>query len=187
MCLFDQHHALWKRGTIVRPCSTSPRTSRKRGAVVSYFSSNFGRRDTVIWFPCCFNKGQVELAKLSSRASFALTETGGRLAALAEDRARYSEYAALSRVGVPAVAALVHELARDFPGIEGDDFAYAGGSLVGGGAPRTFAIASGPAFHPRVAPSAAANACYRNLRGRGAPPTITLKRIGRESGRRGIQ
>ena len=44
--------------------------------------------------------------------SFRLTHLGRKLVALAEDTARY---AALSRAGVPAVAALAHELLTRFP------------------------------------------------------------------------
>jgi hypothetical protein len=64
--------------------------------------------------------------------SYRQTPLGIRLVALAENQARYPEYAALSRVGVPAVAALVHELQRDFPGLQDDDFAkQAVGAFVG--------------------------------------------------------
>ncbi|RJT28225.1 hypothetical protein D3227_34720 [Mesorhizobium waimense] len=54
------------------------------------------------------------------------------MVSLAEDPARYPEYAALSRVAVPAVAALSHEIARDFPEVRTNDFAkQAIGAFVG--------------------------------------------------------
>ena len=54
------------------------------------------------------------------------------LVALAENPARYPEYAVLSRVDVPAVAALVHELQAQFPQLSADHFAkQAIGAFVG--------------------------------------------------------
>jgi hypothetical protein len=51
---------------------------------------------------------------------------------MAEDPARYPEYAALSRVEVPAVAALVHDLRTRFPEVAVDEFAkQAVGAFVG--------------------------------------------------------
>ena len=65
-------------------------------------------------------------------SSFRLTTLGRALEALAENPARYPEYAALSRVGVPAVAALVHELKTHFPEVAKNDFAkQAIGAFVG--------------------------------------------------------
>lgn len=64
--------------------------------------------------------------------TFRTGELGRALVALAEDASRYPEYAALSRVAVPAVAALSHEIARDFPQVRTDDFAkQAVGAFVG--------------------------------------------------------
>lgn len=64
--------------------------------------------------------------------SFRQTALGRALVALAEDPARYSEYAALSRVEVPAVAALVHDLKASFPEVAHNDFAkQAIGAFVG--------------------------------------------------------
>ena len=69
---------------------------------------------------------------LDRYSSFRLTNLGQALAALAEDPARYPEYAALSRAGVPAVAALVHELHIHFPEVKANDFAkQAIGAFVG--------------------------------------------------------
>lgn len=44
-----------------------------------------------------------------------MTPLGAQLEALITDEARYAEYAALSRVEVPAIAALVHDLEFRFP------------------------------------------------------------------------
>jgi hypothetical protein len=61
--------------------------------------------------------------------SFRLTHLGRKLVALAEDTARY---AALSRAGVPAVAALAHELLTRFPEVAANHFAkQALGAFVG--------------------------------------------------------
>jgi predicted nucleotidyltransferase len=64
--------------------------------------------------------------------SFRNTDLGSQLAALAEDDARYPEYGALCRVGVPPVAALVQNLKTRFPEVRGNDFAkQALGAFVG--------------------------------------------------------
>lgn len=64
--------------------------------------------------------------------SFRNTPLGRRLVALAEDDARIPEYRAFSRVGMPAVTALVYELNRDFPDAGIDNFAkQALGAFVG--------------------------------------------------------
>jgi hypothetical protein len=63
---------------------------------------------------------------------FRLTPFGRRLVEIAENPLRYAEFAALSRAGVPAITALVHELIRDFPELRTDDFAkQAVGAFVG--------------------------------------------------------
>jgi hypothetical protein len=64
--------------------------------------------------------------------SFRRTQLGIALVTIAENPGRYPEYAAVSRVGVPAVAALVHELQAQFPEVFGNDFAkQAIGTFVG--------------------------------------------------------
>jgi hypothetical protein len=60
------------------------------------------------------------------------TPLGLSLVSMAENGSRYTEYAALSRAGVPAVAALNDEIMRTHPEIATDDFAkQALGSFVG--------------------------------------------------------
>ncbi|MBM1169958.1 DinB family protein [Microvirga arabica] len=54
---------------------------------------------------------------------FRATPLGQQLEALANAPERYLEYAALSRVGVPAIAAIVHDLQTHFPEIAGNQAA----------------------------------------------------------------
>jgi hypothetical protein len=51
---------------------------------------------------------------------FRTTPLGAQLEALIDSPERYREYAALSRAGVPAVAAIVHDLQIHHPEIVGD-------------------------------------------------------------------
>lgn len=51
---------------------------------------------------------------------FRATPLGRQLEALLDSPGRYVEYAALSRAGVPAVAAAIHDLESRFPEVDGD-------------------------------------------------------------------
>lgn len=51
---------------------------------------------------------------------FRATPLGRQLEALLDSPQRYVEYAALSRAGVPAVAAVIHDLESRFPEVDGD-------------------------------------------------------------------
>lgn len=65
-------------------------------------------------------------------SSFRRTPAGAALVTLAENPDRYAEYAVLSRIGVPAVAALDYELQTNFAELSSDDFAkQAIGAFVG--------------------------------------------------------
>jgi hypothetical protein len=55
--------------------------------------------------------------------TFKQTPLGRALLALAEGQDRYVEYRCLSRLAIPAVAALAYELRAQFPQVEKDDFA----------------------------------------------------------------
>jgi hypothetical protein len=64
--------------------------------------------------------------------SFRRTRLGMELGNLAEDPARYDEYAERSRAGIPAVDVLVHDLKMKFPEIANNHFAkQAIGAFVG--------------------------------------------------------
>lgn len=56
-------------------------------------------------------------------ASFRGAELGQRLEVMIDTPERYVEYAALSRVSVPAVAALVDDLREGFPEVDDNDTA----------------------------------------------------------------